>query len=180
LREVLDLKSRRRIFEFIQQYPGLHLRELERQLGMDVRAIRYHLDFLERHDAITSMSQDGYLRYYPREWDEGYFRERIGPYEKRALGILRQRVPLHLVLLLLDRGEVSSEDLQQEAGIAASTLSYHLKKLSKLELVESRSVGKRKVYSVRDPQAVVQLVMKYRPTEDLIESFIELWEKVGL
>lgn len=180
MKEVLDLESRRRIFEFLLQYPGLHLRELERQLGMDVRAIRYHLDFLEKHEAISSLSQDGYLRYYPREWDAGYFWERIGPYEKRALGLLRQRIPLHIVLLLLDRGEMSSDELTADTGIAASTLSYHLKKLLRLQLVESRTVGKRKVYKVRDPQAVVQLLMKYRPTEDLVESFIDLWEKVGL
>ncbi|MFQ5837479.1 MAG: winged helix-turn-helix transcriptional regulator [Thermoplasmata archaeon] len=180
MREVLDLESRRRIFEFLQQYPGLHLRELERQLGMDVRALRYHLEFLEKHEAITSLMQEGYLRYYPRQWDEGYFRERVGAFEKRVLGLLRQRMPLHLILLLLDQGEMSSEELQTHAGIAPSTLSYHLKKLSKLQLIESRTEGKRKIYRAGDPQAVVQILMKYRPTRDLVEDFLELWEKIGL
>ncbi len=180
MKELLELDNRRRIFEFLQQYPGLHLRELERQLGMDVRALRYHLDFLEKHEAVTSLMQEGYLRYYPRQWDEGYFRERIGPFEKRVLGVLRQRVPLQLVLLLLDRSEMSSDELKEEASIAASTLSYHLKKLSRLQLLKSRHEGKRKIYGVVDATVIVQLLMKYRPTRDLVEDFIDLWEKIGL
>ncbi|MCJ2519849.1 MAG: helix-turn-helix domain-containing protein [Candidatus Thermoplasmatota archaeon] len=180
MKELLELDNRRRIFEFLQEYPGLHLRELERQLDLDVRALRYHLDFLVEHEAVSSLRQEGYLRYYPRQWDEGYFRERIGAVEKRGLGLLRQRMPLLLILLLLDQSEMSSEELRKEAGIAASTLSYHLKKLSELQLIESKTVGKKKTYWVGDPDAVVQLLMKYRPTKDLIEDFLDLWENIGL
>ncbi len=180
MKELLELDSRRRIFEFLQEYPGLHLRELERQLGMDVRALKYHLDFLERNEAITSLMQEGYLRYYPRQWDEGFFRERIGASEKRALGLLRQRMPLHLALLLIERGEMTSEDLHRQAGIAASTLSYQMKKLTQLRLVESRTSGRRKVYRVADPQALVQFLLRYRPPRDLIEDFLDLWENIQL
>ncbi len=113
-------------------------------MDLDVRALRYHLDFLVKHEAVSSLRQEGYLRYYPRQWDEGYFRERIGAVEKRGLGLLRQRMPLLLILLLLDQSEMSSEELRKEAGIAASNLSYQLKKLSELQLIESRPSARRR------------------------------------
>lgn len=147
---------------------------------MDVRAVKYHLDFLEKHEAIASLMQEGYLRYYPRKWDEGYFRERIGASEKRVLGLLRQRVPLHITLLLIERGEMSGEEIQQQAGIAASTLTYHMKKLVRLQLIESRTEDRKKAYRVADPGTLVQLLMEYRPTTDLVEDFLDLWKKIQI
>ncbi len=147
---------------------------------MDVRALKYHLDFLEANEAVTSIQQDGYLRYYPRAWDEGFFRERIGASEKRVLGLLRQRVPLHVVLLLLDRDELGTEDLQEELGLAKSTLSYHLKKLTALHLVTWRTEEKRRQYRLQDPHVAVQLLVQYRPIPDVVEDFLDLWQKIGL
>lgn len=180
MKELLDLDTRRAIFEFLQEYPGMHLREISRRVGFDVRAVRYHLDFLEEHSAVTSLEQDGYLRYFPRTWDEGYFRERFGPLEKRVLGLLRQRGPLRIVLHLLDGGELSSEEIRERAEIAGSTLSYHVRKLSRIGLVEERTEQKRKMYRLADRQTVVQVLIHHRPPRDLIEDFIDLWEKVGL
>lgn len=180
MEDLLELDTRRRIFHFLQEYPGLHLRELERQLGMDVRALKHHLDFLEAHEAVTSIQQDGYLRFYPRAWEEGFFRERIGASEKRVLGVLRQRVPLHIVLLLLERGELGTDALRAELGIAKSTLSYHLRKLARLRLVGARTEEKRRLYRLLDAHVAVQLLVRYRPTPDLISSFLDLWEKIGL
>lgn len=180
MEELLELDSRRRLFEFLEAYPGLHLRELERQLGMDVRALRHHLDFLEKHDAVTSVREEGYVRYYPRSWEEGYFRERIGASEKRVLALLRQQIPLQIVLLLVDREEARTEELQEAVGIAASTLSYHLKKLRGRGLVTYRRRQRERIYRLQDAQAVVQLLVRYRPTPDLVDEFLDLWEGIGL
>ncbi len=177
---VLDLRNRRRIFEVLSRYPGLHLRELERQLGLDVRALKHHLEFLERHEAVVSMTQNGYRRFYPRQWDAGAFRERIGALEKRALGLLRRRTFLQLILVLLEGGALSVKEIKERTGLAASTLSHHLSKLEGLPLVGSKREGRIKLYWATDPQATVQLLLKYRPTQDLIEDFLDLWEKIQL
>lgn len=180
MKEVLDLESRRRIFDFLTAYPGLHLRELERRLEMDVRTLRYHLEFLERRGALTSLQEGGYLRYYPRTWDEDRFRERVGPAEKRVLALLRQRRPLQIVLLLLDREDMTGPDLRVELGVGPSVLSYHLRKLTRLALIESQTAGRAKRYRLHDPEAILQLLVRYRPTPDLVEDFLDLWERIGL
>ncbi len=55
-----------------------------------------------------------------------------------------------------------------------------MKKLTRLRLVESRTSGRRKVYRVADPQALVQFLLRYRPPRDLIEDFLDLWENIQL
>ena len=99
MKEVLDLESRRRIFDLLTEYPGLHLRELERRLQMDVRGLQYHLEWLEGRGAVSTLREGGYLRYYPREWDRSRVREQFGPGEKRLLAVLRavdgHHVPTH-------------------------------------------------------------------------------------
>ncbi len=177
---VLDLRNRRRIFELLSRYPGLHLRELERQLGLDVRALKHHLEFLEKHEAVVSMTQNGYLRHYPRMLYEGVFRERVGAFERKVLGLLRRRTFLQLVLILLDGGLLSVEDIQRQTGLAPSTLSHHLRKLEGLPIIISKREGRIKLYRVTDAPAMVQLLLKYRPTQDLIEDFLDLWAKIEL
>ncbi|MFQ5919233.1 MAG: winged helix-turn-helix transcriptional regulator [Thermoplasmata archaeon] len=180
MREVLDLESRRRIFELLTEYPGLHLRELERRLGMDVRGLQYHLEFLESHGALSSLREGGYLRYYPREWDQSQFREQFGPAEKRILAVLRQPRPLQLILLLLEHGDISGPMLQGEMGLGGAALTYHLRKLLRLHVVDVRTVGRVKHYQLKDPESILQLIIRYRPPPDLIEDFLDLWERVGL
>lgn len=180
MKEVLGLESRRRIFDLLTEFPGLHLRELERRLGLDVRVLQYHLEFLEGRGALTSLREGGYLRYYPRQWDETQFREQLGPSEKRLLALLRQRRPLQLVLLLLEHAEIAGPTLRGEMGVGGATLTYHMRKLLRLELVEVRTTGRVKRYRLRDPEAVLQLLIRYRPPPDLVESFLDLWERVGL
>lgn len=180
MEDLLELDTRRRLFEFLERFPGLHLRELERQLELDVRTLRHHLDFLERHDAVTVVREEGYVRYFPRAWEEGYFRERIGASEKRLLALLRQRVPLQIVLLLVDEGEMDTDALREATDLAASTLSYHLTKLRKAGLVTYRREGHRRFYRLGDPEGVVQLLVRYRPTTDLIDEFVDLWDQIGL
>ena len=180
MKEVLDLESRRRIFELLTEYPGLHLRELERRLGMDVRGLRYHLEYLEARGALTTLREGGYLRYYPREWDETQFREQFGPAEKRILALLRQRRPLQLVLILLEQGDVAGPMLRGEMGVGAATLNYHLRKLLRLRLVGVRTAGRVKHYRLRNRESVLQLLIRFRPPADLVEDFLDLWERVGL
>lgn len=140
----------------------------------------HHLEFLERHEAVVSMTQNGYLRYYPRQWEAGAFRERIGAFERRAHGLLRRRPFLHLILVLLDGGTLSVQDIRERTGLAPSTLSHRLTRLEDLSLVGAKREGRIKMHWIVDPQATVQILLKYRPTPDLIEDLLNLWEKIEL
>src|SRR5437016_3424853 len=53
-REILSVKTRKDLYDFVRKNPGFHLRELSRALNLAITLPDYHLRFLEKHELITS------------------------------------------------------------------------------------------------------------------------------
>ena len=62
--DFLNLKSRKKIFDFIYEYPGLHLRKIISELDLSGGTIRYHIKYLLEHGLILEQKKNGYNRYY--------------------------------------------------------------------------------------------------------------------
>lgn len=43
-----EVGTRRRIYELIRDAPGIHMRELERRMGLMIGNLQYHLHYLEK------------------------------------------------------------------------------------------------------------------------------------
>ena len=65
-REILSVKTRKDLYDFVRKNPGFHLRELSRALNLSITLADYHLRFLEKHELITSAMDGEYKRFYPR------------------------------------------------------------------------------------------------------------------
>jgi len=63
----LELNIRSRIFDYIKNFPGKHIRELSRDLNISKTTLAYQLNILEKRDLIFSDSKITNLRYYPNE-----------------------------------------------------------------------------------------------------------------
>ena len=81
----LDLERRKRIFNYILKYPGLHLQDLIRRLNLSNGTVRYHLKYLEKRGLITTRANDGYVRIYVSN--------NIGEKQKIMIHLLRQDTP---------------------------------------------------------------------------------------
>src|SRR6266571_256948 len=46
--EILAVKTRRDLYEFVRKNPGFHLREVSRALDLSITLVDYHLRFLEK------------------------------------------------------------------------------------------------------------------------------------
>lgn len=177
---LLELESRRRIFEHVLQYPGLHLTEIARGLDMDVNHARYHLDFLERHDLVSARREDGYVRYFARETGPHGPHETLSPREKTLLTMLRRPVPLHVTVLLLEREEATATELLVHLSVGHATLQYHLKRMERAGVLESRKAGRERFYRLPDRETILQLLLRYRPPDALVAGFLDAWEDLGL
>lgn len=127
-KNVLDLKIRREIYDLISDYPGLHLRELSRRTDTSFGSLRYHLDFLKRKELVTTKIDSRYTRFYAKE--------KVGVNDKKIISVLRQEVPLRIVLLLLTPGPGNvyiSKETQEKAYKDPSTFD---KTYSSRELAE--------------------------------------------
>ncbi len=170
-RPVIKVENRKKIYEIIEEFPGLHMRELKRKTDMSMNLVRYHLDQLERYGLVEVVEEE-YKRYYPKKGER-----RVDHEDKNYVSLLRKKIPLAIVLCLLDNGEPTSHgDLKEELDIPASTLSYHLKKLREKDVL----IKKDQNYWLSKPKKTAELLMKYEPSKDVIDEFIDLWESLSL
>ena len=89
---ILELDSRRKIYNYILENPGLHRRELNRKLGISYSNLRYHLHFLTKNDYITRVSEDGYVRYY--------IKNKVTEINKKLINLFRQELPRKIIFFL--------------------------------------------------------------------------------
>lgn len=162
---------RRRVYEEVLRYPGIHVRGLERNLGVSAPLAQYHLRKLVEEGWVEVHEQGGYSRHYPtRKGRTAHVSDEDMP----LVGLLREELPLHVALLLLDHGPQTHAELVERLGVAKSTLSYHLAKMAAAGLVD-REPGTTRL-RLADRDRVYRLLLAYRPTPDLLDAFADLWE----
>jgi predicted transcriptional regulator len=190
MKKVLDLENRRKIFNLIYETPGLHLRELERQLKLSSPLILYHLRFLERYEIVTSIEERGYKRYYPSHYfdtsltgDQDFIefdkRKIPGHSEKRIVGLLREKIPLGIVLYILSSKKgLEHKKLYRFLNVPKSTLTYNLKKLINVGVVEKIESSDLKGFEIIDRKKIANLLIAYKPTKNLIEDYGKMWAEL--
>lgn len=142
------------ILRCVEEFPGIHLRRIERETRLPLGQVLYHLDRLERMGVLVSARDAGFRRYFPSR--------EVGRGEKRFLGALRQEAPRRILLHLLERGQLSHKDLQAAVGTAASTLSFHLARLVASGVVRREPRGAMNLYEVTKPALVRRELIYYR------------------
>lgn len=178
--DLLELDARRRIYEHVERFPGLHLREIARSTGMDPNHAKYHLLYLEKNGLVSSREEGGYWRFFAKAEGRLGPQEVLSPQDKGVLALLRQPVPLHCILVLLNDAEASIEALSQRIGVAHSTLLYHLGKLERAGLVVSRKEGRLRVVRLAEPERLQSYLVRFRPPDSLVAGFLEAWEQLEL
>jgi len=167
--QALELKRRRVLYQHILANPGLHLRAIERDLRMGLGDLRHHLEFLEREGLITTAS-DGYRKaYFPGAKEF--------PGDKRLLGLLRQRKPRAILLILLNEESANFDELRRRVGVSKSTLSFHLKKLGAAGVVIVDSGAQRNLYGLSDKNKVATMLITYRRSflDAAVDRALEAW-----
>src|SRR5512136_827411 len=91
--EILELDTRRKIFDLVSRNPGLHLSKIAEVLQMSVQLVEYHLLYLEKNVVVYAERESGFTRYY--------IKGGIGTADKKILSLLRQEVPLKITIFLL-------------------------------------------------------------------------------
>ena len=169
MREALDLENRKRIYDCVSRYPGTYLREIQKNLEMEMGVLEYHLNYLERKGLLSS-EMDGRLRRF-------YVSEEVSFLDRRLLGLMRQRIPRKIAIRALLESRVSFDDLRSELGISKSTLSFHLGKMRSLGILQERKERRKTFYSIGDEDEVARILITYKSSflDDLVDRFAEVW-----
>ncbi len=173
--EVLAVKTRRDLYQYVRANPGFHLREIARVLNLSITLADYHLRFLERNELVSWTMDGEYKRYYPRSRPgDAAVRAALSDDEKRILAYLRQPVPFRVVAFLMEREAASHKEILEHVPVSPSTLSHHLKKMQYASILARAE--DRTGYRVANPHAVARVMTTYDlATADQVGTWIRVW-----
>lgn len=155
---------------FVARYPGVHAREVERQMGLADRLAAYHLDALAKEGALARVDEGGYARFFPRE------AARLSPRALSFVCLMRRPPALQIALLLLSEGELTPGAMSERLGLARPSVSYHLKALLQEEVLAVREEGRERRYALRDPAFVSRSLASFHPLPGDLDAFSSLWD----
>ena len=161
------LETRQIIYNLVLKNPGLHLSKIAELLNMRISLAEYHLLQMEQENRIIASKEGSYYkRYYAKESE-------IGDHDKRIVGLLRQGIPLKIVLYLLRNPYSRHKDIMDDLKLTTSTLTYHLRKLVESDIVVTPGFGE-KGYFIKNRREIIRFLRKYR-IYTMVESFKDAW-----
>jgi predicted transcriptional regulator len=165
------------LLSFIQRYPGVHLREIRRRLGIPIGTLDYHLYRMGREGLITIQFQGGYKCCYPAVVPE--IGGPIPEVDRTVLALLRLPAPRGIVLYLYLQGPTGPAELGSTLGTTGSNLSYYLHKLEEAKVVAREGQGTQRVVRLLDSKQVHRLLLQFPPLpETVVDRFLRFWSEL--
>lgn len=165
--------NRQRIYLYIKNNPGVHLRKISKVLDLAIGDTNYNLDNLEQSGFIKHRKWGVYKRYFVISIRDGR--------SESILAALQQETPRVIVLYLLEHpGSIQSE-ICRHVSFSAPSVKWHMSRLKEMDMVYEHKRGKFVKYYIKGNIAdIVTLMKNYHPSiwskfaSRLAELFIEL------
>jgi predicted transcriptional regulator len=161
------------IYTLIITNPGLHSRELSRQLQIPYSTLQYHLKCLDKQ-GIIQRERDGKFLYC-------YGLETLTIDEKKILYVLRNKTSKRIILYLLQHQRASQSEIAKHMKKHPTTVEFHLKKLLEYDIVKlnggttdlqhqnnsssiipTNNTGNKRYYQVKDNEYIQNFMKKYK------------------
>jgi predicted transcriptional regulator len=127
---VLNTEVRKNLYEFIDEYPGSHLREIARELNLKPSNAAWHLRKLEQTNLIRSRAIGGKKVYYLVEGGIETRREAV------AESILRNKNAYDIMYYLSNNPGKHLLEIAHALELNHHTVKWHIKKMYIAELIE--------------------------------------------
>lgn len=150
---------REEIIQQINQKPGIHFRELERQVGCSKSTLNHHIN---RTEKVEEEKIRGYRRFYPVDVSEK---------DRNVLAALNHSPRGEILYELQQKNDKKLTEISEDLNKSPSTISQHLKVLKNAGIIEKdrkyhltkRNAGKVKEYASN--------ILNER-----VDNFIDMWE----
>ena len=146
--------NRERIFAYISNNPGAHLRKIARDLGICLSTLRYHLDHLEKIGSIVSQKQNN-LKIY-------FISGKLKPQEKALTQLLQQKRFRDIILVLIDSPGSTFSQIAETLSMSHSTASKYINILEDRKILSHERAGRKKRYRINDEKSVIELLKTYK------------------
>ena len=169
-KRVLEVGLRRRIYQIVKQYAGIHFREIERKSILATGSVQYHLNYLKRQGLIKIEKEGNTVRYFPK----GFKTE-----NKKIMAFLRQKSIRDIILFILTHDNCNHEQIADSIKLSPSTVSWHLKKLHDSNIIGFSRKGRKTHYSVlANKDEIMNLLITYQESffDNIVDNIVEIWE----
>ena len=166
-KEIIELDKRRKIYDFVSKNPGIHLREISRKLDIPKTTLKYHLNYLKRKNLLISKTDSKYNRYFAQS--------DLGTIDKKFITVLRKDISRGIIILSFIYDEIYINELSAGLDTPFTTISYHLKKLKDLGILDSKQKKGRAVYYLKDRNYIYNFLIKFKDNlidDSLLSDFI--------
>ena len=145
--KIMDIKTRRDIYQNISKNPGLHINELSQKTGIPRSTLTYHLRCLMKLNLINFNTEKKDKRFYVCN--------QMGIKDKKLLGLFRQEIPFRILMYLFFPGYCSEKELAKDLGVCPSTIHFHLRKLLELGVIQHVEAKDGKLFSFHEEKQIV-------------------------
>ena len=163
------LEIRKELIDIIKSKPGIHFREIFREIDIAMGELEYHLQVLEKMEIISKTKTSYYTRYYPSY--------ELGTGDKKIMGVLRQKMLKEILLYIISNEKAGHKDIAKEFGLLKPTASFYLDKLLKNGIIEKEKIGRKVFYNVKEPQRILRLILLYKKGfgDEIVKRVEGLW-----
>jgi len=127
---VLNTEVRMNLYNFIDEYPGSHLREIARELDLKPSNAAWHLRKLEQTNLVRSRVIGGKKVFYLVEGGIDARREAI------AESILRNKNAKNIMIYLSENPGKHLLEIANALNLNHHTVKWHIKKMYMAELID--------------------------------------------
>lgn len=166
---ILDLETRKEIFEHVEATPGIHFSQVKRDLDMETGLLQHHLQTLEEYDVLMSEDHQGKRRLFVAE--------ELSDEERDILSSLRYETTRDILLFLIQQEAARNGSIAEEIGVAPATVSWHLSRLVEDGIVSKVRDGRTTLYTVTDEELTMKLLVRYRESfvDRAVENVLDFW-----
>ncbi len=135
------LKRLNTILQSIQNNPGIHIRGLIEETGMENGVITHYLSRLEKNGMIKTKKYSRYKRHYSLDIDEEEF---------DIIRNLRKPTKKKILLHIIVNGTTSFGEITSKINKSPSTISWNLSELIQNDVVEKYKKDKKTFYKIKN------------------------------
>ena len=162
--KILDNKLRRLIYNQIVSYPGISYKKLKNILELTDNGLRYHLNYLERYQKISSSGIKGAdCCYFPHP-GSGHI-----PQSSKNIIDSYKLTPIqeHILDFIMRYPGINHKELVSRTGVNRFKIKRNLNKLKELNLISNTRYRNSICY-----EYIPDVELKYRIMKELVVKFL--------
>jgi DNA-binding transcriptional ArsR family regulator len=125
----LDHKGRELLYDLIKTEPGVSTNKLAKEVPFGWSTLTYHLRVLERNEAIVSVRDGRYKRFFDRQSG------RFANGRKYILAVLKNDATFDIARFIRQKPGSSQKEVATHFQLSPSSVHWHVERLSEVGLV---------------------------------------------